>query len=251
MTWDSTSEINHTPNNAPVNDQFTDSPFPDVDYPRQMNMNGSVRVNLTTQSTSRNAGLTSTAAPSSTNIPSRYRGGSRDMDMTSWDDEAALRLRTTLHPTGDICDYLSFMRKPLGLRKPNLDSLRYAARESHQFGVAWLVRDPCGIVCIGITWMLIFYAELVVSTIILPRSPSTLFCWICGPIFHVLSFLAIVSHIKAFSTDPVSYCTPIFIVSVTFSSKKQMRCIHLVILPHKTRLFSESSVTTIPHLDVG
>ncbi|CAH8644407.1 unnamed protein product [Heterobilharzia americana] len=51
-----------------------------------------------------------------TNIdPSRYRG-LRDLDFNSWDDEAAAKLRFSLHPSGDLFDYLSLCRHSFGLR---------------------------------------------------------------------------------------------------------------------------------------
>ncbi|VDO64095.1 unnamed protein product [Schistosoma curassoni] len=47
--------------------------------------------------------------------PARYRG-IRDLDLNSWDDEAAGKLRVSFLPSGDLYDFLSPCRRSLGLR---------------------------------------------------------------------------------------------------------------------------------------
>ncbi|CAH8615774.1 unnamed protein product [Heterobilharzia americana] len=137
-----------------------------------------------------------------TNIdPSRYRG-LRDLDFNSWDDEAAAKLRFSLHPSGDLFDYLSLCRHSFGLR-PLTRSVNTRPIK-RTFGVIWFVRDPCGTICLFVTWMLILYAEFVIDFIILDHSPSYAFCWISGTVYHLFAILAVVSHFKAFSTDPGS-----------------------------------------------
>lgn len=165
--------------------------FPDVDYPRQPNfiekdVNPSVRVKLDAESTT------------------PYRR-TRDVDLTDWDDDAAAHLRSTADTPGDLIDCLSPCRGILGLRKPSKRkflSLRQLSRFRRPFGVIWLVRDVCGIVCLVFTWVLILYAEFVISSVILMRAPSSSFCWITGSIYHLFVSLACISHIFAFSTDP-------------------------------------------------
>ena len=67
----------------------------------------------------------------------------------------------------------------------------------------WFVWDPCGIVCAVVTYMLIVYGELVVLMVLAPPFP-TIGTGINVVIFTTLAFLAVVSHVKAMCTDPVS-----------------------------------------------
>ena len=68
----------------------------------------------------------------------------------------------------------------------------------------WFVKDICGIICVIITWMLVLWAEFVVSFVILLPSITSepiygLFNLI---IFNCLAFLALASHFKSMTTDP-------------------------------------------------
>lgn len=69
-------------------------------------------------------------------------------------------------------------------------------------GEAWLVKDVCGIICACFTWGLIFYAEYVITFVMLLPSPSYYHSLVNGIIFQFLAFLAIASHLKAMLTDP-------------------------------------------------
>lgn len=134
----------------------------------------------------------------------------------TWDDDASAQLRSTANPSGEFCDILSPCRRTLGLRKPpNLKYIPVDQVDGYKrpFGVIWFVRDPCGTICLLVTWSLMLYAEFVVSCVILARSPSTAFRWIAGICYHIFAFLAFVSHLKAFSTDPVSSAV-LFVVVV-------------------------------------
>ncbi|CAH8562450.1 unnamed protein product [Schistosoma turkestanicum] len=133
--------------------------------------------------------------------PARYRG-IRDLDLNSWDDEAAAKLRISFRPSGDLYDFLSLCRRSLGLRAITRSVNSRPLKRT--FGVIWFVNDCCGIVCIFITWMLILYAEFVIDFVVLGQSPSRTFYWISGTIYHIFAILAVVSHFKAFSTDPGS-----------------------------------------------
>lgn len=66
----------------------------------------------------------------------------------------------------------------------------------------WFVCDPCGIVCAVMTYFLILYGELVVLVVLAPPFP-TLGTWISVVIFTTLALLAVVSHVKSMTTDPV------------------------------------------------
>lgn len=133
--------------------------------------------------------------------PARYRG-IRDLDLNSWDDEAAGKLRVSFRPSGDLYDFLSPCRRSFGLRAVTRSVNSRPLRRT--FGVIWFVNDCCGVACIFITWLLILYAEFVIDFIILNHSPSHTFYWISGTIYHLFAILAVVSHFKAFSTDPGS-----------------------------------------------
>ena len=67
----------------------------------------------------------------------------------------------------------------------------------------WFVWDPCGIVCAVITYILIGYGELVVLLVLAPPFP-TIGTAICVLIFTAFATLAVISHVKAMFTDPVS-----------------------------------------------
>ncbi|CAH8631444.1 unnamed protein product [Schistosoma margrebowiei] len=133
--------------------------------------------------------------------PARYRG-IRDLDLNSWDDEAAGKLRVSFLPSGDLYDFLSPCRRSLGLRA--VTRCVNSRPLKRTLGVIWFVNDCCGITCIFITWLLILYAEFVIDFIILNHSPSHTFYWTSGTIYHLFAILAVVSHFKAFSTDPGS-----------------------------------------------
>ena len=69
----------------------------------------------------------------------------------------------------------------------------------------WFVWDPCGIVCAVFTYLLIVYGEFVVLAILAPPFPS-LWTAISVMIFTSFATLAVVSHLRAMFTDPVSHC---------------------------------------------
>lgn len=67
----------------------------------------------------------------------------------------------------------------------------------------WFVWDPCGIVCAVITYILIGYGELVVLLVLAPPFP-TIGTAICVLIFTAFATLAVISHVRAMFTNPVS-----------------------------------------------
>lgn len=71
-------------------------------------------------------------------------------------------------------------------------------------GRLWCIRDICGIICVILTWFLIFYAEFVVMFVMLLPSPYPLYTFINTVLFNLGSFLALASHIRTMCTDPVS-----------------------------------------------
>ena len=66
----------------------------------------------------------------------------------------------------------------------------------------WFIRDGCGIVCAVITWMLVVFAEFVVSLVLLDFSEQPLYSLFNWMIFTFLATLALSSHFKSMTTDP-------------------------------------------------
>ncbi|ELU01775.1 hypothetical protein CAPTEDRAFT_172289 [Capitella teleta] len=63
--------------------------------------------------------------------------------------------------------------------------------------------DPCGIVCMGITYSAVAYADyVVVRHLIIPSMSDTLWGAFHMMIFNVVIFLMVYSHLKAVLTDP-------------------------------------------------
>ena len=66
----------------------------------------------------------------------------------------------------------------------------------------WFVWDPCGIICAVMTYMLIFYGELVLLMVVAPPFPD-MWTVLNGLVFTGLVGLSVVAHVKAMITDPV------------------------------------------------
>jgi len=64
------------------------------------------------------------------------------------------------------------------------------------------VDGALSIICSVLTWGLVFFAEWVVSHVMLLPDPYSTHNVIAGGIFHMLAFLAVASHMKAMLTDP-------------------------------------------------
>ncbi|KAK9880854.1 hypothetical protein WA026_013179 [Henosepilachna vigintioctopunctata] len=69
-------------------------------------------------------------------------------------------------------------------------------------GNIWCIKDICGIICAALTWLLIFYAEFVVMSVILIPTPYSFYSISNTIIFQTLAFLAFTSHLKTMFTDP-------------------------------------------------
>ncbi|XP_062926170.1 palmitoyltransferase ZDHHC3 isoform X1 [Mobula hypostoma] len=66
----------------------------------------------------------------------------------------------------------------------------------------WFIKDGCGLACVIVTWMLIFYAEFVVIFVMLIPGKDLVYSIVNGIIFNALAFLALASHSRAMLTDP-------------------------------------------------
>nr|QDC33566.1 palmitoyltransferase ZDHHC3 [Coleomegilla maculata]QDC33567.1 palmitoyltransferase ZDHHC3 [Coleomegilla maculata] len=69
-------------------------------------------------------------------------------------------------------------------------------------GRIWCIKDICGIICAILTWLLIFYAEFVVMSVILFPSLESFYGLSNTILFQTLAFLAFTSHLKTMFTDP-------------------------------------------------
>lgn len=71
-------------------------------------------------------------------------------------------------------------------------------------GRIWCIRDICGIICAVLTWLLVFYAEIVVLSVIYQTETHPIYSTINVFLFNVFAILALTSHTRAMFTDPVS-----------------------------------------------
>ncbi|PIO39261.1 hypothetical protein AB205_0147380 [Aquarana catesbeiana] len=69
----------------------------------------------------------------------------------------------------------------------------------------WFIRDGCGMVCAVITWMLVLYADFVVTFVMLLPSKDFWFSVINGTLFNCLAVMALASHLRTMLTDPRMY----------------------------------------------
>ncbi|KAM3609966.1 uncharacterized protein V6R79_023204 [Siganus canaliculatus] len=66
----------------------------------------------------------------------------------------------------------------------------------------WFIRDCCGVVCAAITWFLVFFADFVVTFVMLLPSRSFWFAVVHGVLFNSVALLALASHLRTMLTDP-------------------------------------------------
>ncbi|XP_035498747.1 palmitoyltransferase ZDHHC7 isoform X1 [Scophthalmus maximus] len=66
----------------------------------------------------------------------------------------------------------------------------------------WFIQDCCGMVCAFITWFLVFFADFVVTFVMLLPSRSFWYAVINGVVFNSLAVLALASHLRTMLTDP-------------------------------------------------
>ena len=91
-------------------------------------------------------------------------------------------------------------------QRPLLDGDTVAVVEASSHSRAkqlWFIRDCCGMVCAFITWLLVFFADFVVTFVMLLPSRSFWYAVINGVVFNSLAVLALASHLRTMLTDPV------------------------------------------------
>ena len=87
------------------------------------------------------------------------------------------------------------------------DQFREMSRpKDHDPKKRWFVKDPCGIACVVMTYILVGYATLSYITIILPPFVSVWSLLNAG-VFLSLMIFGVISHYRAMVTEPVSQTT--------------------------------------------
>lgn len=112
--------------------------------------------------------------------------------------------------------------------------INYSSRRPFRFYFVFTMctaffQDICGIICAIFTWLLILYAEFVVTYVTLLPCPYPLFQFVNMVIFQMFAFLAMASHLRTMFTDPVrirrqqipcepgkTYCLPTYMLRVFF-----------------------------------
>ncbi|KAG2470103.1 ZDHC7 Palmitoyltransferase, partial [Polypterus senegalus] len=67
----------------------------------------------------------------------------------------------------------------------------------------WFIRDGCGMICAIMTWLLVLYADFVVTFVMLLPSKNFWYSLINGVAFNFLAVLALSSHLRTMLTDPM------------------------------------------------
>ncbi|KAG8144156.1 hypothetical protein E2320_001266 [Naja naja] len=66
----------------------------------------------------------------------------------------------------------------------------------------WFIRDSCGMVCAVMTWLLVVYADFVVTFVMLLPSKDFWYSLVNGVLFNGLAVLALSSHLRTMLMDP-------------------------------------------------
>lgn len=88
-------------------------------------------------------------------------------------------------------------------QRPLLDRDDGDASPPGEVNRLWFIQDCCGIVCAVITWLLVFFADFVVTFVMLLPSRSFWYAVLNGVLFNSLAVLALASHLRTMLTDPV------------------------------------------------
>ncbi|KAL4630239.1 hypothetical protein GN956_G16094 [Arapaima gigas] len=66
----------------------------------------------------------------------------------------------------------------------------------------WFIHDSCGMICAVMTWLLVLYADFVVTFVMLLPSKNFWYALGNGVTFNGLAVLALASHLRTMLTDP-------------------------------------------------
>lgn len=95
---------------------------------------------------------------------------------------------------------------PLLIENDNYDSSSSSSSEADAADRVWFIHDGCGMICAVMTWLLVVYADFVVTFVMLLPSKDFWYSVVNGVIFNCLAVLALSSHLRTMLTDPVSTC---------------------------------------------
>lgn len=93
---------------------------------------------------------------------------------------------------------------PLLAENDNYDSSSSSSSEADVADRVWFIRDGCGMICAVMTWLLVVYADFVVTFVMLLPSKDFWYSVVNGVLFNCLAVLALSSHLRTMLTDPVS-----------------------------------------------
>uniref|UniRef100_A0ABK0L500 Palmitoyltransferase n=1 Tax=Rattus norvegicus TaxID=10116 RepID=A0ABK0L500_RAT len=91
---------------------------------------------------------------------------------------------------------------PLLTDNDNYDSASSSSSEADMADRVWFIRDGCGMVCAVMTWLLVVYADFVVTFVMLLPSKDFWYSVVNGVLFNCLAVLALSSHLRTMLTDP-------------------------------------------------
>jgi len=66
----------------------------------------------------------------------------------------------------------------------------------------WFIKDACGITCAIITWVLVLYAEFMITFVLLDIIEQPIFSIFNWSLFTFLGVLSLTSHFKSMTTNP-------------------------------------------------
>lgn len=93
---------------------------------------------------------------------------------------------------------------PLLTENDSYDSSSSSSSEADVADRVWFIHDGCGMICAVLTWLLVVYADFVVTFVMLLPSKDFWYSVVNGVIFNCLAVLALSSHLRTMLTDPVS-----------------------------------------------
>uniref|UniRef100_A0A8D1VCM7 Palmitoyltransferase n=1 Tax=Sus scrofa TaxID=9823 RepID=A0A8D1VCM7_PIG len=91
---------------------------------------------------------------------------------------------------------------PLLSESDAYDSAPSSSSEADGADRVWFIRDGCGVVCAVLTWLLVVYADFVVTFVMLLPSKDFWYAVLNGVSFNCLAVLALSSHLRTMLTDP-------------------------------------------------
>ncbi|XP_064437157.1 palmitoyltransferase ZDHHC7 isoform X6 [Mirounga angustirostris] len=91
---------------------------------------------------------------------------------------------------------------PLLAENDSYDSASSSSSEADVADRVWFIRDGCGMICAVMTWLLVVYADFVVTFVMLLPSKDFWYSVVNGVLFNCLAVLALSSHLRTMLTDP-------------------------------------------------